>query len=55
MQKDQDIPFGVPRELVTEDSDAVNGTARLEVLLNFLWRRRVVNLPSGHQYKHMCK
>ena len=38
------IPFWVTCELVTEDRDAVDGTARLKVGLNILGRRAIIDL-----------
>ena len=38
------VPFGMTSELVTEDSDTVDGTAGLKVGLDIFGRRAIVNL-----------
>lgn len=43
----RNAPLRVTCELVTKDGDPVDGPARLEVLLDFFWGCRVVNLSRG--------
>lgn len=43
---EDNVPFGVPCELVAEDSDAVDGSAALEMLLKLFWCRAVVDVAD---------
>lgn len=38
------LPFGMTREFVAEDGDAVDGTTRLKVSLDIFGRRTIINL-----------
>ena len=41
-----DEPLGLARKFVQQDRDAVDGAATLEVGLNLLWGRRVIDVTD---------
>lgn len=46
MGRKEDVPFRVTSELVKENGDAIDGTAGLEMSLDFFWRSAVIDVAD---------
>jgi hypothetical protein len=44
--KEEEKPFRMPSELVTQDCHTIDGTAGLKVSLEFLWSRSIIHLEK---------